>query len=372
MQLELTFPMFRWCKPPFCQSNAHFRWRSPDFPISAAYTICFLGNPLFIGISRFPHLFPLKNIFIERFRRARWRLVSGKGHGGFAAKRHSRDASKNGDFPWADWCHWWSMTFFQKNMWFHWWSMTFFQFKICIWKHGEHGDLVWHFSQRCDESISFWTCPWYVFTFLIAHSISHIRWQWISMDALIHVFHCLSRFVPSCGVYSQVFSIATPAYFLAKLTIPLGKLSILCGFTPFFWRWTPHFNWWHRNFSWWNLQFLGLLPSPLVHLSTLSRLRWGLLEDQWAKLRLVRNGPETYWQNHGEMGWVRDITKICFKHDFFFSSHHMGWSEKWATPQNHTSTANHDVSPKHRYVVAIISPIPSPMACSTLPRMGFH
>ena len=51
------------------------------------------------------------------------------------------------------------------------------------------------------------------------------------MDALIHVFPGLFH---SCGVYSQVFSIATPAYFLAKLTLPLGKLSILCGFTPFF------------------------------------------------------------------------------------------------------------------------------------------
>ena len=67
-------------------------------------------------------------------------------------------------------------------------------------------------------------CPFY-----FSHSLA------VDIDGYIDT--CLSRFVPSCGVYSQVFSIATPAYFLAKLTIPLGKLSILCGFcgfTPFF------------------------------------------------------------------------------------------------------------------------------------------
>ena len=278
----------------------------------------------------------------------RFRLVSGKGHGGFTAKRHSRDASKE-----RRWSHRETVIFPGKHG-PYWWSMTWNSRKIRIWKHGEHGDLVWHFPQRCDESISFWTCPWYVFTFLIAHSISHIRWQWISMDALIHVFPGLFH---SCGVYSQVFSIATPAYFLAKLTLPLGKLSILCGFTPFFWvqRWTPHFNWWHPNFSWWNPQFLGISP----HYRACGGASWksnGQNSAWW------ENRPETYWENHGETGWVRYIyIYIFFQHSVFFSSHHMGWSENWATPQDHASTANHHVSPKHRYVVAIISPIPSPL-----------
>ena len=252
MQLELTcdVSLVTTAILPFkCSFSVEI---SSDFPMFAAYTIyvswvihCSLLSP------DFPHLFPLKNIFIERFRRARasaprlrqrsWRLRCQKAQPWCLEKTEMKPAI--GDFPWADWCHWW--------------SMTFFQFKIRIWKHGEHGDLVWHFPQRCDESISFWTCPWYVFTFLIAHSISHIRWPWISMDALIHVFPGLFHLVGSIPKPSQLqhLHISWPNLQFHLVNSPFSVGSLL-----FFWRWTPHFNCWHLNFSWWSPQFLGISP----------------------------------------------------------------------------------------------------------------
>jgi len=108
-------------------------------------------------------------------------------------------------------------------------------------------------------------------------------------------------------------------------------------------------------------QFFMVKPAVFGYLSTLSRLRWGLLEVQWAKLRLVRKWTRNLLGKSWGNGLSEVYIYIFFQHSVFFSSHHMGWSENWATPQDHASTANHHVSPKHRYVVAIISPIPSPL-----------
>ena len=295
--------MFCWSKPPFCQSNAHFRWRSPDFPIFAAYTICFLGNPLFIGMFN-PNFFRLKSsssatALPPRLRQRSWRLHCQKAQP-WCLERTEMKPPRNGDFPWETWplLVKYDMKF-QKNTYL---------------KNEEHGDLVWHFPQRCDESISFWTCPWYVFTFLIAHSISHIRWQWISMDALIHVFPGLFH---SCGVYSQVFSIATPAYFLAKLTLPLGKLSILCGFTPFFLGTKVN-----STLQLVTSQFFMVKPAVFGYLSTLSRLRWGLLEVQWAKLRLVRK----WTRNLLGKSWGNGLSEVYIYISIFFFFQHSVFS----------------------------------------------